>query len=158
MTASIVQILVEDMKKLSLAKIPGENVEVLCGIITDMCRRIEGSMDPVRNLASLAMAPFLHCTNESFRHCAARLHERADDMVVGFTWHGGIGAVKKRFRTLKGQHMWDGFNNQKQPDEVAAMKAELKVLTQQMSRIECYNCHKEGHMSRDCPKPRASQH
>ncbi len=43
MTASLVQTLVNKLMKLSLKQIPAQDVEVLCGIITELCCRINGS-------------------------------------------------------------------------------------------------------------------
>jgi hypothetical protein len=60
----------------------------------------------------------------------------------------------KRYHVQKGQGLWSPIEVAKQ---IATMKAEILVLKQQQVKsMKCYNCGKEGYMSRDCPEPNNS--
>ena len=65
-TASMVQSLVNELKKKSLKQEPGQNVEQFSIKITNLGRRLIDSFIPMPNLNSLIVKPYLDCDVEAF--------------------------------------------------------------------------------------------
>jgi hypothetical protein len=145
-TASMVQALTEQLKRMSIKSEPGQNVQTFTNKIVDIARRINGSFLPVPNLHSLVLLPYLQCDVESFRLYATDLHMRADRSLGSTSlsiyrsnnatdpaWMASLTDLKIRFREIRAAGLWTPLNNRKQPDEMKALRAELKALQQTVS-------------------------
>jgi len=147
-TASMVQVMTDDLKKMSLKQEPGQNVISFSSKIIEVARKIEGSILDVPNLNSLVLAPFLHCDVEAFRMCVTEKHMKADRVTGNTTtsilatagpqvsnsvpqWLVDINDLKQRFRELKGQNLWTPLSNTKpRANEINALKAQLQASQQ----------------------------
>ena len=170
-TASMVQSLVNDLKKMSLKQEPGQHVEQFSIKVTNIGRRLSGSFIPVPNLNSLIIKPYLDCEVEAFRMTAIQLHAEADKQNSSSTvaiksqsnaqaapeFQTYITQLNSRFRELKAQDLWTPLAGPKvDSPEVQALRGQIKALSQKVNtqggggRGGRFNCGKRDKSQDTC--------
>ena len=167
-SASASRALIANLQTMKLNKEPSMNLDTFSTKLTELIRRIEGcdSTSIPADLSTLVAQCFLDTDVDEFKLCASHIFNQVDLNPSAMTWRGIITDLKVKYRSLVGLDCWPHKNKKSNADEMAAMKGTINKLTQQiasmktndnkggkkdLSNVECFNCKKKGHFSRDCP-------
>jgi hypothetical protein len=140
------QKLVNDLKKMSLKKEPGQNIISYLDKVTEIIQKIEGCALDVPNLRSLALKGCTECDGEQFRQEAYKLYKAADVDTSTKTlsifrppppqattgYEDDFNLLRADYRRLKGEDSWidSGSRSKQSNDEIMALKQQVNALKQ----------------------------
>lgn len=115
---------------LTLTKVPGENVEVLCQSIYDIASQIEGLGEAPRDLASLVAGRFLKSSSQAFSSEAMNIYQRSKSATNPITWTVVLRELKTVYNQLKGEGLWDAVEPPKTETDsaLAAIQRDIAEL------------------------------
>ena len=105
-SASAVRSMVESLKKLSLAKEPGQDVQTFCAKIKDISCRIEGSGQAPVDLGSLVASRFLECDALPFKLKAIEFHDALDLDPNSHAIDAILEGLETKYLSLHTQDLW----------------------------------------------------
>jgi hypothetical protein len=166
------RIIVDEMRKLHIYDIPGEDVKVLTSTLFEYCRRLEGVQTMPFDLAGIVAACFLKSATMGFNMEMQTIYKQA--IVNKVTWQQVLTMVGTEYQTLLGNGLWEA-KIIKPETTVKALKAEIKKeALSELRRSEvkpgggtpapttnegkknpniiCFTCKEKGHISSNCPK------
>jgi len=114
------RIIVDEMRKLYIYDIPGEDVKVLTSTLFEYCRRLEGVQTMSFDLAGIVAACFLKSATMGFNMEMQTIYKQAIANMV--TWQQVLTMVGTEYQTLLGNGLW----------EAKIIKPELYLLQYQV--------------------------
>jgi len=124
---SVVQMLTQQISRMTICSVPGEDVVVLCNQVYKLCNRIKGLGNPPDDLANMVSKCFLQSSNLTFNIHASKWHSKANKKTA--EWQDVLEELKTVYKSLAQSGEWDA-TNVKTPDAVMALKAEISALCQ----------------------------
>jgi len=170
------RIIVDEIRKLHIYDIPGEDVKSLTNTLFEYCSRLEGVQAVPFDLAAVVTACFLKTASLPFNMEVANINKKAQ--VNGITWSEVLTLVGTEYQMLLGNGQWEA---KMLPTETSqkALKAEIKnEVMQELRKVEpkptnggttvkkdgginpnviCKKCKEKGHIAKNCPKKPAQQ-
>jgi hypothetical protein len=166
------RLIVNEIAKLKITDIPGENVNTLINIIWEYCSRLEGIRSTPPDLAGTVAACLQDTCTGAFNVKAMDVLERAEDYEL--TWQEVLTELQNQYNRLDGNHQWKAKHPLADSAAVQALKAEItNSILGQLRRtpdtkssgsngsaggnggntrtITCHRCKATGHYARDCP-------
>jgi len=168
------RIMGDEIKKLHIYDVPGEDVKVLTNTLFEYCSRLEGVQAVPFDLAGIVLACFLESATLAFNIEVNTINRQATMNKI--TWQQVLTMVGTEYQTLLGNGQWKA-KVMKPETSVKALRAEIKkevlselkqvevkpgggTQTQRAStsegkknpNIECHNCKEKGHIAKNCPK------
>jgi hypothetical protein len=156
--------LVDDLKKLSPIKEPGQDVDIFGAKVIEQCRCISGTGSAPTDFIMLAAATFLECDMLPFKLKAMAIHDQVDGDSAALPWEDVVRLNKTKYRSLVGQNLWTPQAAKAKEDDLAMSAAgTYAVINKPTTQINagasgkggenrtCFACGQTGHVSRNCP-------
>jgi hypothetical protein len=167
------RMMVDEIQKLHIHDIPGEDVKTLTTTLFEYCSRLEGVQAVPFDLAGIVTACFLESATLAFNMEVHTINKLAQ--VQKLTWQQVLTMVGTEYQTLLGNGQWKAKIIKGETSVQKALKAEIKKeVLSELRRLEpnkgagtpsaatnegkknpniiCHHCKEKGHISRICPK------
>ena len=168
------RMIVDEVRKLHIKDIPGEDVKALTNTLFEYCSRLEGVQAVPFDLAGIVAACFLKSATLAFNIEMNTINRQAQ--LNQITWSQVLTLVGTEYQTLLGNGQWEASIIAPETTQ-SALKAEIRnEVLQELRRTEvkptgsgtppssnqdvkrinpniiCNKCKERGHIARDCVK------
>jgi len=168
------QMIVDEIRKLHIKDIPGEDVKALTNTLFEYCSRLEGVQAVPFDLAGIVAACFLKSATLGFNIEMNTINRQAQ--LNQITWSQVLTLVGTEYQTLLGNGQWEASIIAPETTQ-SALKAEIRnEVLQELRRTEvkptgsgtppssnqdgkrinpniiCNKCKERGHIAQDCVK------
>jgi len=168
------RMIVDEIRKLHIKDIPGEDVKALTNTLFEYCSRLEGVQAVPFDLAGIVAACFLKSATLAFNIEMNTINRQAQ--LNQITWSQVLTLVGTEYQTLLGNGQWEASIIAPETTQ-SALKAEIRnEVLQELRRTEvkptgsgitspsnqdgkrinpniiCNKCKERGHIARDCTK------
>jgi len=173
------RLIVDEIRKLHIYDIPGEDVKTLTNTLFEYCSRLEGVQAIPFDLSGMVAACFLKSATLPFNIEVNTINRQAQENKI--TWSQVLTLVGTEYQTLLGNGQWEARMIQPETTQ-KALKAEIKnEVLQELRRVEmkptgggtpakgnqdgkkinpniiCNKCKEKGHIAKYCPKSSAKK-
>jgi len=173
------RIIIDEMRKLYIYDMPGEDVKVLTSTLFEYCRRLEGVQNMPFDLAGIVAAYFLKSATMDFKSATMDFNIEMQTIYKQaiankMAWQQVLTMVGTEYQTLLGNGLWEA-KSIKPETTVKALKAEIKKeFLSELCQLEvkpgggtpasttnerkknpniiCFTCKEKGHISSTVPR------